>query len=236
KTGLKEYSFHQTFSLPYSVKNMASFGRYRDTYNYVANEVRWQSVGGSHKLNLLTASYENQIIADRKPYPDCNRLFLACWPKKESQQRDVVVAKYRYYNASFNTSAELQVGQYWQQDKGVVAKLERMFGDVTLNLTYKNTKVANEEANQFIGLGFSIPLTPRKDYNNKYFQVRGKPKWRYSVHTLVGESHNTITPGTGDNTQLFYNLDSAFYNDNRLSSEYIYENSNRLKQAYYQAR
>ncbi len=111
-----------------------------------------------------------------------------------------------------------------------------MFGDVTLNLTYKDTKVDNEEGNQFIGLGFSIPLTPRKDYNNKYFQVRGKPKWRYSVNTLVGKDHNKLTPGSGDTSQRFYNLDSAFYNNNRLSSEYIYGNSNRLKEAYYQAR
>ncbi|ALO33653.1 hypothetical protein CMT41_02190 [Colwellia sp. MT41] len=235
-TGLKQYSVHQTFALPYSIKNMASVGRYRDTYNYLANEVRWQSFAGSHKINLLTARYENQITPEREHYQGCNILFPTCWKKAEPQQRDVIVAKYRYYNAHFNASAEVQVGQYWQQDKGVVVKLERLFGDVTLNLTYKDTKVDNEEANQFIGLGFSIPLTPRKDYNNKYFQVRGKPKWQYSVNTLVGKSHNNLTPGSGDSTQLFYNLDSTFYNNNRLGSEYIYENSNRLRQAYYQAR
>jgi hypothetical protein len=235
-TGLQEYSFHQTISLPYSLKNMAFFGRYRDTYNYVANEVRWQSFSGSHKLNLLTARYKNQIIPQIKPLPGCNLLFLRCWPKIEPQQRDVIIGKYKYYNAHLNASAELQLGQYWQQDKGVVFKLERMFGDVSLILTYKNTKVDNEESNQFIGLGFSVPLTPRKDYNNKYFQVRGKPKWQHSVITLVGKSHNNLTPGTGDSTQLFYNLDSTFYNNDRLSSEYIYANSNRLKQAYYQAR
>jgi len=234
KTGLQEYSFHQTFSLPYSLKNMTFFGRYRDTYNYVANEARWQSFAGSHKANLFIARYENQITPERKPYPGCNLLFVHCWPAKEPQQRDVVIGKYKYYNAKLNATAELQVGQYWQQDKGVVFKLERMFGDVSLNLTYKNTKVDNEEANQFIGLGFSIPLTPRKDFNHKYVQVRGKPKWQYSVNTLIGKDHNNLTPGSGDNTQLFYNLDSAFYNYDRLSAEYIYENSNRLKKAYYQ--
>ncbi len=235
-TGLKEYSFHQTFSLPYSIKNMSSLGRYRDTYDYFSNEVRWQSYGGSHKVNLFTARYENQVAPEREHYQGCNILFPACWKEAEPQEREVLIAKYLYYNAHFDASAEVQVGQYWQQDKGVVVKLERMFGDVTLNLTYKDTKVDNEEANQFIGLGFSIPLTPRKDYNNKYFQVRGKPKWRYSVNTLVGKDHNRLTPGTGDTSQRFYNLDSAFYNNNRLSSEYIYGNSNRLRQAYYQAR
>ncbi len=236
KTGLKEYSFHQTFSLPYSIKNMSSLGRYRDTYDYFSNEVRWQSYGGSHKVNLFTARYENQVTPEREHYQGCNILFPACWKEAEPQERDVVIAKYLYYNAHFDASAEVQVGQYWQQDKGVVVKLERMFGDVTLNLTYKDTKVDNVEANQFIGIGFSIPLTPRKDYNNKYFQVRGKPKWRYSVNTLVGKDHNRLTPGSGDTSQRFYNLDSAFYNNNRLSSEYIYGNSNRLKEAYYQAR
>lgn len=235
-TGLKEYSFHQTFSLPYSVKNMSSLGRYRDNWDYFSNEVRWQSYGGSHKVNLFTAKYENKITPEREHYNGCNILFIACWKEPELQQRDVMLAKYLYYNAHFDASAEVQVGQYWQQDKGVVVKLERMFGDVTLNLTYKNTKVENEEANQFIGLGFSIPLTPRKNYNNKYFQVRGKPKWRYSVNTLVGKNHNRLTPGSGDTSQRFYNLDSAYYNNNRLSSAYIYGNANRLKEAYYQAR
>ena len=232
KSGLKEYSLHQTVSLPYSLKNMASIGRFRDSYNYFANEVRWQSVGGSHKVNLLTARYENQLIAERKPYAGCNILFVACWPPEEGQQRDVLIGKYKYYNAHLNGTAEIQLGQYWQQDKGVVLKLERMFGDVSLNLTYKNTKMDNEEANQFIGLGFSIPLTPRKDYNNKYFQVRGNPKWQYSVNTLVGKNHNNLTPGTADSAQQFYNLGSTFYNNDRLSSEYIYANAYRLKQLY----
>ena len=236
KTGLRNYSFHQTFSLPYSLKNMASVGKYSDTYNYLSNEIRWQSFNGSHKINLLTARYENQIIPKIQPFKGCNILFVGCWPDREPQERDVVVAKYKYYNATLNASAELQVGQYWQQDKGVVFKAERMFNDVTFTLTYKNTKMNNEEANQFVGLGFSVPLTPRKDFNNKYFQVRGNPKWQYSVSTLLGKEHNRLTPGTGDNTQQFYNLDSAFYNNDRLSREYIYGNAHLLKKAYYQTR
>jgi hypothetical protein len=215
---------------------MTFFGRYRDTYNYVANEARWQSVGGAHKLNLFTARYENQLVPTGRAYAGCNILALRCRSPKEPEPREVLVGTYKYYNAHLNATAELQVGKYWQRDKGLIFKVERMFGDVSLNLTYKNTKIDGEEANQFIGLGFSIPLTPRKDYNNKYFQVRGKPKWNYSVNTLIGESHNRLTPGTGDNTKQFYNLDSAFYNHDRLGSEYIYENSNRLKEAYYQAR
>lgn len=236
KDGVQDFSFHQTFSLPFSLKNMTSYGRYRDTYDYLANEVRWQSFGGSHKINLVTARYENQITPERLPYEGCNILFLSCWPDPEPKQRDIVVAKYKYYNAHLNATAELQIGKYWQQDKGMVIKLERMFGDVTLTLSYKDTKIEDEESNKLIGLGFSIPLTPRKDYSNKYFQIRGKPKWEYSVNTLVGKDHNQLTPGTGDNAQLFYNLDSAFYNNDRLGKDYIYANSDRLKQAYYEAR
>lgn len=235
KTGLQEYSLHQTFALPYNVKNMTFAGRYRESYNFVANEIRWQSGDGSHRINLLTAKYENQDVSERKPYQGCNILFPACWPPEEPTQREVMIGMYRYYSSKFDASAEIKVGQYWQQDKGIVFKVERMFGDVTINLNYKNTKIDNQEANQFVGLGFSIPLTPRKDHSNKYVQIRGIPKWNYTVDTLVGlegEKLNDLTPGTGDSARMFYNLDNFYYNLDRLGEAYIYNNTNRLKQAF----
>jgi hypothetical protein len=235
KTGLQEYSLHQTFALPYNIKNMTFAGRYRENYNFVANEIRWQNRDGSHRINLLTAKYENQETVERKPYPGCNILFPACWPPEESAERDVMIGMYRYYSMKFDASAEIRVGQYWQQDKGVIFKLERMFGDITVNIDYKNTKIDNQKANQFIGLGFSIPLTPRKDHSNKYVQVRGIPKWNYTVDTLVGleeKNLNVLTPGTGDSARMFYNLDNFYYNLDRLGNAYIYKNAGRLKQAF----
>jgi hypothetical protein len=232
KTGLQEYSLHQTFTLPYNIKNMTFAGRYRESYNFIANEVRWQNDNGSHRINLLTAKYENQETAERTPYQGCNILFPACWPPVEPTEREVMIGMYRYYSMKFDTSAEIRVGQYWQQDKGVVFKLERMFGDVTVNLNYKNSKIDDQEANQFIGLGFSIPLTPRKDHSNKYVQVRGIPKWNYTIDTLVGTNLNVLTPGTGDSARMFYNLENFYYNIDRLGKAYIYNNANRLKQAF----
>jgi hypothetical protein len=235
KTGLQEYSLHQTFALPYNIKNMTFAGRYRKSYNFLANEVRWQSGNGIHRVNLLTAKYDNQEIAKRKPYQDCNILFLACWPPEEAAEREVMLGMYRYYSTKYQTSAEIQVGQYWQQDKGFNVKLERMFGDVTINLSYKNTKIENKKSNQFIGLGFSIPLTPRKDHSNKYVQVRGIPKWNYAIETLVGlddRNLNDLTPGTGDTARMFYNLDNFYANFDRLGEAYIYNNASRLKQAF----
>jgi hypothetical protein len=235
KTGLQEYSLHQTFALPYNLKNMTFAGRYRESYNFLANEIRWQSGDGSHRVNLLAAKYENQKVAERTPYQGCNILFLACWPPVEPTEREVMMGMYRYYSTKFDASAEIRVGQYWQQDKGVIFKLERMFGDVTINLSYKNTKIHNQKTNQFIGLGFSIPLTPRKDHSNKYVQVRGLPKWNYTIDTLVGlkgKDLNDLTPGMADSARMFYNLDNFYYNLDRLGKAYIYNNSARLKQAF----
>ena len=95
KSGLQEYSLHQTFALPFNFKNMTFLGRYRDSYNYFANEIRWQNNDGAHRFNLLTAKYKNQIIPERKPYSGCNILFSACWPDKEPLQREVIVGMYR---------------------------------------------------------------------------------------------------------------------------------------------
>jgi len=232
KTGLQEYSLHQTFVLPYNIKNMTFAGRYRKSYDFVANEIRWQNGDGTHRVNLLTAKYENRDIDTSQPYPNCNIIFLACWPAKSSAQREVMIGMYRYYSSTFDALAEIRYGQYWQQDKGVIFKLERLFGDVTVNINYRNTKVDNQEANEFIGLGFSVPLSPRKDHSNKYVQFRGIPKWNYTVDTLVGTNLNVLTPGTGDSARMFYNLDNFYYNLDRLGKEYIYNNANRLKQAF----
>jgi hypothetical protein len=234
-TGLQEYSLHQTFALPYNIKNMTFAGRYRKSYNFLANEVRWQSSNGIHRVNLLTAKYDNQEIAKRKPYQSCNILFIACWPPEEVIEREVMLGMYRYYSTKYQTSAEIQIGKYWQQDRGVIFKLERMFGDVTINLSYKNTKIDNKKSNQFISLGFSIPLTPRKDHSNKYVQVRGIPKWNYGIETLVGledNKLNDLTPGMGDTAPMFYNLDNFYANFDRLGEAYIYNNASRLKQAF----
>ena len=231
KSGLQEYSLHQTFALPYNIKNMTFAGRYRKSYNFVANEVRWQNGDGTHRVNLLTAKYENQDIAESQPYPGCNIIFIACWSPKGLAQREVMMGMYRYYSSKFDASAEIRYGQYWQQDKGVMLKLERLFGDVTVNLNYKNTKVDNQKSNQFIGLGFSVPLSPNKDHSNKYVQFRGKPNWNYTINSLVGEA-NVLTPGTGDTARMFYNLDNFYYNLDRLGKKYIYNNASRLKQAF----
>jgi len=139
---------------------------------------------------------------------------------------------YRYYSAKYDTSAEIKVGQYWAQDKGIIVKVERLFGDVTININYKNTRVDNQESTQFVGLGFSVPLSPRKDHSNKYIQVRGIPKWNYTVNTLVGTNLNVLTPGTGDSARLFYNLDNFYYNLDRLGQTYIDNNASRLRQAF----
>ena len=230
ETGLQNYSLHQTFALPYNLKNMTSLGRYRNSYNYVANELRWQNTDGRHRFGVSAARYENQSPAKREHYSGCNILFLACWKPVEPLERDVFSASYKYYLTELDTSAEVLVGQFWQQDKGARIKIERMFGDISINLTYYNTKEADKETNQFVGIGFSMPLTPRKDYNHKYFQVRGKPKWSYSVNTLVGKSHNNLTPGTADSAVRFYNLNDTYYNYDRLGKAYIYANAYRLKQ------
>ncbi|MBU2869194.1 YjbH domain-containing protein [Colwellia sp. E2M01] len=231
ETGVSEFSFHQTFALPFSIKNMTSLGRYRYDYNYLANEIKWQSPEGAHSVNLLTARYENQKEEKLQPYPNCNILFSACWPSPEPKDRNVIVAKYQYYNSALNSSAEIQFGEYWQRDKGVKINLNRMMGDVTLTLSYKNTKVSGEKADQLIGLGFTMPLTPRKDFNNRYVQVRGKPNWDYSLSTIIGEESNDLTPGTADSARSFYNIDNVYYNYNRLSKDYIYRNTERLKAA-----
>ncbi|MDP2561107.1 YjbH domain-containing protein [Psychrobium sp. 1_MG-2023] len=231
QTGMQGYSLNQTFTLPYNLKNMTTVGRDRYDHDFVSNEIRWQSSNGAHRANVITSKYENQVVPPREHYQGCNILFAACWKPAEDPNRTVIVGEYRYYASKLNTSFEVQAGQFWQQDKGYILSLKRMFGDVIINMSYRDTKKDDIERNQFVGIGFSIPFTPRKDFNSKYFQVRGLPNWNYGISTLVGKSHNRLTPGSGDTGARFYNLDNAYFNYDRLNAAYIKNNAYRLQEA-----
>jgi hypothetical protein len=65
-------------------------------------------------------------------------------------------------------------------------------------------------------------------------QFRGIPKWNYTVNTIIRADNgaNLLTPGNGDSARMFYNLDNFYYNLDRLSKQYIYNNASRLKQAF----
>ena len=101
-------------------------------------------------------------------------------------------------------------------------------GDTRLHLIYKKS-----EGNAFAGIGFTIPLTPRKDLGRiAGVQLTGAPSWRYDVTTILGEQGNRLVFGPNIIPSEFFSLRNGYFNGDRLSPAYIRANQERLREAW----
>ena len=79
--------------------------------------------------------------------------------------------------------------EFVEGDTGFRVDSRFWFGDFAMLLSYKNTDA------EFIGLGVMIPLTPVRDRQFRYLQVRGNPDWSYTVQTRINEDANVVSFG-----------------------------------------
>ncbi|HEY9701320.1 MAG TPA: hypothetical protein V6C58_02685, partial [Allocoleopsis sp.] len=90
-----------------------------------------------------------------------------------------------------------------------------LFDDNAISFFYKNT---NKE---FIGMGISIPLTPRKSMETPVFRLKGDNQWSYMLQTQTGESRNKIDFGNATFPLLPVPNDDLLFNDDRLNKNYL---------------
>lgn len=205
KEGIDRRLFHQTFSLPYNLFTKFSYGRIGGQSDGLLNETRWASDNNLHRLSLLIGDYEDKSVnsAGDKVYHQ---------PK---------LLKYRYRYRPLNWDMELTAGEYWNGDKGFTVRSLHWFGDVQVGLKYQRTKFDDADGGEeedFLALGFSIPLNFKKSMRSNYgFQVRGVEQWNYYVETSLTEKNtgNHIKTGFGGEPFLYHNLDEAYFNRDR---------------------
>jgi hypothetical protein len=205
KDGIDNRLFHQTFSLPYNVFSKFSYGRINGNSDGLLNETRWASDNNLHRVSLLLGDYEDS---------DLDQL-----GRKVFHQPKLL--KYRYRYRPLDWDVELTAGEYWEGDKGFTLRSLHWFGDVQVGLKYQRTKfdeVDGGEEEDFLALGFSIPLNLKKSMRSNYgFQVRGVEQWNYYVETSLTEKNtgNQIKTGFGKEPFLYHNLNQAYFNRDR---------------------
>ena len=206
--GIVEYSIQQGFKFSDNWMNNVHIGRIRNNYDGAQLETLWSSDQGLHQLGGRAASYQN--VED------------------SSDSRDVYLGRYRYYNPTYDITVELNAGQFWAQDQGVRIASKFRFGDHSVTLLAKKTEAS------FIGIVWSMPLTLRRDYNARYLQIKGKESWSYGIQTRVNEWHNSVSFSVADVPSFEWEINRSYFNNDRLSKQYLQQNSERLKQAYKQ--
>ena len=200
--------FYQTFELPFGLYNQTQVGYIKDYYDYqgISNETAWLSDAGRHKVSVKFGSFQYQDYRGSRSYQTIN---------------------YQYNWVEQDITLHAQAGDYWYADSGYKLESRFWFGDAYLSVFFEDSNA------QKAGAAISIPLSPRKDMAVSQFgQVKGTEAYRHSINTQVGKSHNRLVfnqlyaPGTS------VGLDKTFFNQGRLSSDYVYKYLPRLKEVY----
>jgi hypothetical protein len=207
-TGVDRAVFYQTFALPFGLYNQTQVGYFQETYDYsgIINETAWLSPAGRHKVSANVGYFEYQNY---------------------NGNRDYKTLSYQYNWVEQDITFHATAGEFWSTDTGAKLESRFWFGDSYIGLFYENTSA------QKAGVSISIPLSSRKDMAvTRYGQIKGKEAWRHTASTQIGKSHNRLVFNQGYTPGTAISLDRSFLNQGRMSSDYIYANLARLKNAY----
>lgn len=207
-SGIDRAVLYQTFALPFGLYNQTQVGYFQETYDYsgIINETAWLSAAGRHKVSANVGYFEYQNY---------------------NGNRDYKTMSYQYNWVEQDITFHATAGEFWSKDTGAKLESRFWFGDSYIGLFYENTSA------QKAGVSISIPLSSRKDMAvTRYGQIKGKAAWRHTASTQIGKSHNRLVFNQGYTPSTAISLDRSFFNQGRMSSDYIYANLARLKNAY----
>ena len=208
---LERAMIHQAFTiLPY-LNTMLSGGLYQHDVYGVMGETIWTSSTGRHRLRIKGGTFEN---------------------RNSEQKNDVYIGGYRYYFSPLDLFFELSGGKYWHQDKGYTVELKRFFEDTCITLFYQDTE--EPIGGKAAGIKISLPLTPRRDMNPSYFQIKGSDQWSYHQQTTVHEQGegNPINMNIAIEPKTARSLERVYYNRDRFNELYIKNHLIRMWDAY----
>jgi hypothetical protein len=206
--GVKDRVVSQTFRLGRGFTTMISYGRFFAANDGVSLESRWEPGDGRNRFRV--------ILTDFKDKHD---------PRITRNAR---LASWRYFFQSTNSEFNVTAGEFYNEDSGYKIDFTQHIGDTRVHLIYKKS-----EGNAFAGIGFTIPLTPRKDVGRfAGVQISGTPSWRYDLSTILGEQGNRLVFGPNVIPTEFFNLRNGYFNGDRLSPAYVRANRERLREAW----
>ena len=188
---------HHSFSYD-DFFNTLSVGLYKKDYRGFINE-------SSYRFDSNTIKYKFGYFK-HKDF-DIN---------SDDRKFQIVTMEHYFENNDFIVS--LSKGKYWAEDEGYEFKIKKFFDDTMIYLLFQKSNNLN---NKFVGIGFEVPLTPRKIPNNKYLQITSTNAFNHKIKTTISKDENVIASGQFNDVKTSYDISNHFYNRDRLNSGYI---------------
>lgn len=206
--GVKDRVLSQTFRLGRGLTTMLSYGRFFAESDGASIEQRWDLGDGRNRFRVILTDFKD---------------------KHDSQiTRNARLASWRYFFQNTNSEVNITGGKFYSEDSGYKIDFTQHIGNTRLHLIYKRS-----DGDAFAGVGFTIPLTPRKSGGRiAAMQITGTPSWRYEVNTILGEQGNRLVFGPAVIPTEHFNLRNGYFNGDRLSPAYIRANQERLRDAW----
>ena len=212
--------FQAAHPLPGVMVNLGAGMVVHDRYGML-NEALWSPGDGEHRFRVAQGWNEDGTT---------------------HQKSDLLLGSYRYYYAPLDLYLEGTVGKFWAEDTGGSLELKRFFRDTAVSLYVKDTRGTDHKEWRAVGIQFSFPLTPRRDMKPlAKLQVRGSEEWTYAQESTLKNNNANNPRGSLNylapyplaiNPQPDQDLYRSFYNRDRLSSAYILEHLERLREAW----
>jgi Exopolysaccharide biosynthesis protein YbjH len=115
-----------------------------------------------------------------------------------------------------DVTLDLSGGRFLFQDWGVAAEVTTHFGDTGVTFIYRHTNKAAQA-----GLGFSVPLSFRKDLKPRPIRPRMVSDWYQAAATTIFQDRNSILKTVGSGLPREYSMNSLYFDRSRLSPAWI---------------
>jgi hypothetical protein len=136
-------------------------------------------------------------------------------------------ASYRWVGSP-NLWAEIGLQRYDDGSAGPTAVVSRWWGDVGTHLFYRKGGWR-----QYVGIEFSVPLTPRAAPAARTVHIQGSPSWTRGVRTMVANAANYVEPRAVRDLQLAWSVETQALNAGRLGPEYVWSQLPRMREAFF---
>jgi hypothetical protein len=212
KNRLVSAMVHQTLHWE-NLLNTTSVGKYKTDYVGVMNQTDYTTTSGEHafRLNVGYFGYE----------------------KNDYAIRDYYLATYRYNYSDLDLYLSATYGKFWNQDDGAELQLKRFFGETSVAFNYKNTSY-KQYTEEFAGIEVSFPLTTRKLFKANYIQLKGQKDFTHSIKSTINKDDgtNTLNHYSAEIPEPDFKIATEYLNRDRLSSSYIKNHLDRVREAY----